>query len=58
MAMLYTAMSKDRETGQLETSLHTATHDPAPALDQVQEELGPDKQLLFLARGQVDTHHR
>ena len=58
MPMVYTAMTKDMRTGALETSLHTASHDRDPALDSVQQELGPEKELLFLARGQVQTHHR
>jgi hypothetical protein len=55
MAMVYTAMSRDRETGVLATSLHTATHDHTPAFEEVQVELSPGRELLFLARGQVVT---
>jgi len=48
-------MSRDRETGVLATSLHTATHDHTPAFEEVQVELSPGRELLFLARGQVVT---
>ena len=53
--MVYTAMSRDTISGVLATSLHEATHDHGPAFDVVQGELAPGRELLFLARGQVDV---